>query len=90
MNTLMEKGQTWAGNIATHTQPSEVIRQASKKLGVMLYGALLLALTSWLLVRGIRHLTRPCYGSGPSTPGLGKSPVRGIHSKAPERKPGGA
>lgn len=87
MDKRIEKCRAWAGEVLKQTKSSTVMQKADGNPKLVLYTAMLLALTSWLLVRIVKYLKKPSYSSRPSTPDLEKPAARSF--KAPLRKPGG-
>ena len=87
MDKQVEKCRKLAGDVVKQMKTSPVTQKALDSPKLILYGALFVALASWLLVRAIQYLKQPSYSSRPSTPTIEKA-ARSF--KAPERKPGGS
>ncbi|KAH7384934.1 hypothetical protein BKA64DRAFT_153497 [Cadophora sp. MPI-SDFR-AT-0126] len=85
MDKRVEKCRKLAGEVVEHIKTSPVTQKAFDSPKLILYGALLVAIVSWLLVRAIQYLKQPSYSSRPSTPTIEKA-ARSF--KSPERKPG--
>ncbi|EKD18668.1 mannosyl transferase [Drepanopeziza brunnea f. sp. 'multigermtubi' MB_m1] len=87
MDKRFEKCKAWVEDVILQTKSYESVQRASGNTKVLLYGAFLLAFTSWLLIRAVHYLIKPGCSSRPSTPDLEKpSPARKF--KAPDRKLG--
>ncbi|KAL2061008.1 hypothetical protein VTL71DRAFT_9060 [Oculimacula yallundae] len=85
MDKRVAKCRQWAGEVVEQMKSSPISQKVADSPKLVLYGALLVALTTWLLARAIQYLKRPNYSNRPSTPTVEKA-TRSF--KAPERKPG--
>ncbi|CZT13400.1 uncharacterized protein RAG0_16912 [Rhynchosporium agropyri] len=85
MDKSVQKCREWTKGVLEQMSLSTVSQKVKDSPKIIVYGALLVALTSWLLVRTIQYLKRPKFSSRPSTPTIEKA-ARSF--KAPERKPG--
>jgi hypothetical protein len=82
----LHKCGEWAKQTINQDRSSVLVQNVLSNPKFVLYGATLICLTAWLLMRGAQFLRRPSLDT-PSTPQLEKA-TSSIF-KAPTRKPGG-
>jgi hypothetical protein len=86
MGERVETCRQWVGRLIETTRSSTILHKATSDPKVVIFGAGLLAVITWLLIRATKLLTKP-QTSRPATPDLEKPAARSF--KAPLRKPGG-
>ncbi|KAK2630532.1 hypothetical protein QTJ16_001352 [Diplocarpon rosae] len=86
MDRRVKGCREWARKTMEQMGSSTRVQKAAGNPKLVLYGALLLAITAWLLPRAVQYLSKPNYRNRPTTPGLEQPVGRGV--KAPPRKPG--
>jgi hypothetical protein len=86
MGERIERCLQWAGQLVDQAKSSPLVQKPAGDPKIVIYGAALLAVLAYLLIRATQFLKKP-QTSRPATPDLEKPAVRSF--KAPQRKPGG-